>query len=219
MVASEPSHHGRTYVRFGPVDGKGRRRVRSYLCPAADDGLVIDVEGNSLVDPLEATHEMRWRSDFDSTGHVVFRKVAEQKGDAPPMWFVLMDVAPAYGAGMVALSGFTTDHFPDGTIIDETEFVLLDVVSEEQVGAVVWSSSTGDVDQLYVDPRMRRRDVARQLTGAAGVVHQVHGWPGFVRATGRRTELGERFVRARTHVRYVPHTELSPSMDPTDGIG
>jgi hypothetical protein len=205
---------GRLYVRFGPPDPSGRCPTRSYLGAPEEDGKSVTVEGGTVADPLAGTHELRWETTIDAAGRLVGRSVAGQRGDSPDMWFVLMDVSRQYGDGMRAVSGFDTGHLPDGTIVDEKDFVLMDVTAEQQIGAVVWSSSTGDVDQLYVAPAMRRRDVGRRMTNAATWVHQSHAWPGVVRSTGRRTELGDRFVADKIATRIPPLTELSPPMDP-----
>lgn len=205
---------GRRYVRFGPPDTRGRCPTRCYMGAVDDDGYSDMVEGGPDADPLADSNELRWETTIDDTGRLVGRSLGGQRGDSPDMWFVLMDVSRRYGPGMKAVSGFATGHLPDGTIADESDFILMDVTAEQQIGAIVWSSETGEVQEVYVAPHMRRRDVGRRMTNAATWVHQSHGWPGVIRSTGRRTELGEKFVTNKIRTRVPPHTELAPPMDP-----
>ena len=206
---------GRRYVRFGPPDSRGRCATRCYLAPPEEDGASITVEGGEAADPFAGSQELRWETTIDGSGRLTGRTYGEaQRGDSPDMWFVLMDVSRRYGDGMRAVSGFDTGHLPDGTVVDESDFVLMDVVAEQHIGAVVWSSRTGEVAEVYVAPHMRRRDVGRRMSKAATWVHQSHGWPGVIRGTGRRTELGQLWTTNKMVTRVPPHTELAPPMDP-----
>lgn len=131
------------------------------------------------------------------------------------MWFVSIDSSREASPDCQVLVGFATDHLADGMIINEMEFVTMPVFNEQQVGAISWSRATGEVDQIYVAPDMRRSEVGRRLTHAASAFHQTHGWPGVIHASRRRTELGQMFMLGKGYVsRQTPHTELAPPMDP-----
>jgi hypothetical protein len=205
---------GRRYVQFGPPDSRGRCPTRSYLAPPEEDGTSITVEGGEAADPFAGSQELRWETTIDASGRLVGRAMAGQEGDSPDMWFVLMDVSRRYGDGMRAVSGFDTTHLSDGTIVTESDFVLMDVTAEQQIGAIVWSARTGEIAEIYVAPQMRRRDVGRRMTNAATWVHQSHGWPGVIRGSGRRTELGQLWAANKIVTRVPAQTELAPPMDP-----
>ena len=134
---------------------------------------------------------------------------------APSAWGVLGDASRRHGTGMRSLVTFANDHFRDGAIIDEMQFPILGIDNTHQVGAVVWSSITGLVDQIYVSPEHRRTKMAKKVLHLASACHHTHGWGGHIHGDGRRTDLGEAFTSTmrRQHL-IAPHSELSPPMDP-----
>ena len=205
--------HGRAYVRLGTPDRRGRRSVRTYAVQTDRDGEKHDAF-DATVDPLNGDFEMWTETTIDRNGMVRIQRLMGQAPDSPRMWFVHVDDSRATGLDTKALVAFDTDHFPDGTIIDEMEFVLLPVTNEQQIAASQWRISTGTVEQVYVTPDARRRDIGRRMGHAAGQIHQVNNWPGVVQASGRRTVLGQQFTVGQVlPSRLTEHTELSPPMD------
>lgn len=205
--------HGRAYVRFGTPDSRGRRTVRTYAVPTHRDGEKYDAS-DITVDPLSGAYEMWTETIIDRNGMVRIKRQMGQAPDSPSMWFVSVDDSRATGLDTRSLVAFDTDHFPDGTIIDEMEFVLLPVTNEQQIAAIQWRTSTGTVEQIYVTPDARRQDIGRRMGHAAGQFHQLNDWSGVVRASGRRTVLGQQFTVGQIlPSRVTEHTELSPPMD------
>lgn len=201
-------------VLIGSADKLGRRWCRVYLVPVDRDAEIAEVE-RVEDDPYAGTAKKMFEATIDDQGHMRIERCAGQTPDSPHMWFVLVDDSRDTGRNTRSLVGFASDRFPDGTIIDEMEFVLLPVANEDQVAAIQWLRTNGSVEQVYVEPSQRRSDIGRRMTQMAGVFHRACGWPGKIHASSRRTELGEALVRGGLpHVRILPHEELSPPMDP-----
>lgn len=205
--------HGRAYVRLGNSDQRGRRSVRTYAVPTDRDGEKYDAS-SATSDPLSGSFEMWTETTIEPNGKMRIRRLMGQASDSPPLWFVSVNDSRATGLDTMSLVAFDSDHFPDGTIIDEMDFVLLPVANEQQIAAIQWRISTGIVEQVYVSSDARRRDIGRRMGHAAGQFHQVNDWPGVVRASGRRTVLGQQFTVGQVlPSRVTEHTELSPPMD------
>lgn len=203
---------GTSIVRIGPANEFGMRHVRAYRVNLEWDGQKHEVL-SSKDDPLFGKEEWSWSADI-SQNHIVITRSDFVAPSTPDLWFVRMDSSRQLGASMHAVVAFMTDHFRDGTIISDMEFVMLPVHNEDQIGAITWSRETGEVDELYVSPHLRRHNIARRLINAAAAVHQCHGWNGSINANGKRTELGQRLVMSwHNPLRIAPHTELSPPMD------
>ena len=212
-VSPAPIPRAFAYVRIGAADRMGRKMCRSYLVPVARDGEKVEVETVDE-DPLFGAYEMRFEATLDAVGHVHLRRCVGQSAQSPDMWFVQVDDSAHSATDTRSLVGFASHHFPDGTIIDEMEFVTLPVSNEEQIAAIQWQRSTGEVQQIYVSPQFRRSDVGIRMGQTAGAYHQVSGWQGVVHASSKRTALGQSFALGKVApTRVTPHTELAPPMD------
>lgn len=202
-------------VLVGTPDKFGRRMCRVYLVPVERDAEVVTVD-RVEDDPYEGNSQKMFEATLEDHGRVRIERCAGQSPDSPHMWFVLVDDSRQSGRNTRSLVGFASDQFPDGTIIDEMDFVLLPVANEEQVAAIQWVRDNGSVEQVYVERSRRRSDIGRRMTQMAGVYHRMCGWPGKIHASGRRTEMGEALVRdGFPRVRVLPHVELAPPMDPS----
>ena len=132
---------------------------------------------------------------------------------APMPWFVLVQ-EPRAARPAVNLVAFASSHFPPGTVLADAEFARLGIRSEGQVAAVRWYPHGGLVHQVYVAKPWRGRQLATHLLAAAEAVHHSHGWPGWLHADGRLTELGQRMLtRSRHPQRFAPLREVMPPMD------
>ena len=206
---------GLSFVRFGTPDARGRRALRTYFVPLDRDGTRIDAPEGPDHDPLVADHVLVYDTSFDAHDHLRVHRRNTSANNAPSSWFVMVDASRQHGEGMVSIVAFDTDHFPDGTIIDEMEFVMVDVVNERQTGALIWSRLDGLISQIYVAPEHRRSEIGRYILVAASALHHSHDWPGLIHADGRRTTLGQAFVSTYSMAhRAARHSELSPPMDP-----
>lgn len=215
-MVSEVSARERAFAcaLIGEPDQRGRRMCRIYLVPVERDGETVEV-AHVDEDPYAGVLPKQFEATVDELGRARMERCAGQAPDSPNMWFVVVDDSRHTGRDTRSLVGFATDYFPDGTIIDEMEFVLLPVSNEQQVAAIQWVRDGGVVEQIYVEPSLRRSDIGRRMAQTAGVYHRMCGWPGVVHASGRRTALGEALVRGGiAEVRVLPHSELSPPMDP-----
>ena len=134
---------------------------------------------------------------------------------APPLWFAdLPDpTAAPPTATIIACTGYDV---PAGTLVDRPRLRELGATTEEQLGALRWYPSTGEIDQIYVAPTWRRRNVATALLVAAGTLnvarHRSRVW-----ADGQRTAMGERLRNAESWAhRAADLTHIHPPMTPFD---
>jgi GNAT superfamily N-acetyltransferase len=133
--------------------------------------------------------------------------------DAPPIWFVHLDDRSDPPA--TSLVAFDTDDRPPGTVVTDAEFFSMPVRNDQQVAAIRWWHDEAVVDQIYVRPDMRRRQVGTVVIYAASAFHQLNGWPGRLHSDGRRTTMGDALVTALRHPdRIAALTTTMPPMDP-----
>lgn len=133
---------------------------------------------------------------------------------APEMWLVVVrEPGPPAVTHLVA---FTGHGVPEGSVLDPDRAAELGVRSDDQVGAVRCYFETGEVDQVYVAPAWRRKQVATALVGAASVYNMVHDRPQ-TWGDGQRTALGEKWVQSlESRSRVADQTHLAPPMTPMD---
>lgn len=188
---------------------RGRWRARCVISNSFPDASVFD-------NPVDTSGMfVLWRVDVDSEGRGVIELNPAALGDAPPIWFVMIPEENAERPAM-SMAGFPTDHIPVGTVLTDPMFFSLPVKTTEQVGAVRWWHHECVVDQVFVDPKWRRRGVATQLLYAIDAWQVLHGFPGHPRSDHRRTEMGQHLdAAARFPERFKTITQVSPPMDPT----
>ncbi len=194
------------YARTG-VLGSGLHRVSAHLGGEHPDGSWVDMSGAA-----EPDAPTLWRTD-DATVGLLRVLIAERATPgAPPLWYVWVDEprADPVAANLVA---FADEAVAAGTILDRYAFASMGVSNDSQAGAIRWYRS-GVIHQIFVAPDWRRRQVGSCLIYAASAFHQANGWPGHLRADGRRTDLGERMAASLKHPqRVAPLTTLMPPMD------
>lgn len=137
----------------------------------------------------------------------------ELTAKAPPLWFaeIRESAARPPATNLLAFSGFGV---AGGSLLDETAVAGLPVRSEDQLGAVRWYPATGEIDQIYVSPQMRRRGIATVLLFSAGTLALARSWPR-VWSDGQRTVLGEQLVASRAwRSRVAELTHIAPPMTP-----
>jgi GNAT superfamily N-acetyltransferase len=130
-----------------------------------------------------------------------------------PLWFVEFREASAEppAVNLMAFEGFGQQP---GALLDGAAVSNVAVGSADQLGAVRWWPASGEVDQLYVAPSMRRRGVGTALVLTAGALSIARGWPRCW-SDGQRTELGEAFVQLpELRGRVQPLTHLIRPMTP-----
>jgi GNAT superfamily N-acetyltransferase len=132
---------------------------------------------------------------------------------APPMWFGEVRESTA-SPPAVSLVAFTGAGQPPNTLADATELAALPVNSSDQLGALRWYPATGEVDQMYVQPPWRRRNIASALLAAAASLSVARDWPRFW-GDGQRTAMGEDLRNARSwRYRAADLTHVAPPMTP-----
>jgi GNAT superfamily N-acetyltransferase len=133
---------------------------------------------------------------------------------APLLWYVVL---PAPGtASEVDLVAFSTADRAEGDVLDAAAFQALGLDLSNQVGAMRWDTATGLVRQVYVAPAVRRRGVATKVGWAVACIVKGRGWAP-LQADGRRTDLGEAWVSARSEgwrVHVPERTDWAPPMTP-----
>jgi hypothetical protein len=212
VISPEPARSAAWYARTGAL-GSGLHRVSAYLGAEHPDGTWVDLDPADL--PSAPT---LWATD-DATSGLLRVSIAERAAPgAPPLWYVWVDEprASPVAANLVA---FADDRVAPGTIVDRYAFASMGVPNDSQAGAIRWYRS-GVIHQIFVGEAWRRRQVGTCLLYAASAFHQANGWPGHLRADGRRTELGERMAASLKHPQRVqPLTDLMPPMDPAASAG
>ena len=210
--------------------GSSRAALWSARHTATDGGVVIvgtagtEFPDGSVVSlPGPAVRPARWQ--FEATVPVpgsppsrvaVAPDVAPR---APHLWAVLL---PADRGDQVDLAAFSTDSFPDGTLVGPRSVEALGISWANQVAAVRWSPSSGVVGQIYVSPTHRRRGVATKLLMLAGGVRVAMGWSP-LRSDGRLTDLGDAWLRRSPEQwqgRLTARTAHLPAMTtPEEAVG
>jgi hypothetical protein len=131
---------------------------------------------------------------------------------APDLWCVLI-MEPDADPPAANLVGFTTDHFPDGTIVESAEAAAAGVTAADQVAALRWFPGSGQVHQVFVAPEWRRRHVAVKMHMTAELIRAGRGWPA-IRGGEIRTELGDAYITALgISPRITPRVASAPPMD------
>ncbi len=134
---------------------------------------------------------------------------------APPVWFAeIPETGPPRAIHLVAFTGF---EVKDGSVLDlAAQSKVTGLTGEQQIGSIRWYPDTGEMDQVYVSPDWRRRNVAMVLIGACATYNLAIGKPmGW--GDGQRTAMGDRWVEnsAWGH-RAAPLANLVPPMTPMD---
>ena len=132
------------------------------------------------------------------------------------LWFVEMDESTA-NRQLHSLVGFANGHLDDGTIVSNASFFTMPVRSDEQVGAIRWDATTGEIDQIYVAPGHRGQRLATKLVVCAGAFHNYRGWSGKIHVGGRRGDNVEEMVQSRSPLRVSPRLERTVVIDPLTG--
>lgn len=135
---------------------------------------------------------------------------------APGLWFVEADASTPDRA-MHSLVAFGTEHHLDGTVIPNAAFFTMPVRSDEQVAALRWDTTTGEIDQIHVAPDVRDQGVAKKLIIVGGAYHAHRGWEGKVHVGGRRSDAVEEMLVGRSPLRVTPRTERTVIIDPLTG--
>lgn len=134
---------------------------------------------------------------------------------ATQLWFAEIDDRAATPRAVV-LMAFTGHSVPPGSLLDDEELRLIDVVSSDQLAALRWYHGTGEVDQVYVSPTRRREGIGSALIMAGGTLAVARGWSRLW-GDGQRTALGDRWRSTSDWAhRTSPLSHLSPPMTPDD---
>jgi GNAT superfamily N-acetyltransferase len=176
-------------------------------------------DGVRLERPAEAAFELVGENAvcvayYDDRGAVSRLAVTPRGAEkAPPLWFAEFtepDGTPP-AVSLVAFSGHGVE--PD-TLIDQERLRDVEVTSPDQLGAIRWYPGTGEVDQVYVSPRMRRRTIGGALIAATSALSLARGWPRLW-GDGQRTAMGDRWRNASPWAhRAAELTHLAPPMTP-----
>lgn len=127
---------------------------------------------------------------FDTTCTIEVAPTAAPK--LPPVWFAELP-EPDGTPPAVNLLAFVGHDIEPGTLLDRDALRKVPVVSEDQLAAVRWYPGTGEVDQLYVSPHARRRNLGTAMILAAGTLNASRDWPPFW-SDGQRTSDGNRLI-------------------------
>ena len=205
---------GEWALRTSSLSG-GRWQVSLHLGDQFPDGAVVGPDASLSARPDQ---RIACRADLDAQrrSQVIVSGWAVPR--APDLWFV--DVPSVEkGAHCRTLVAFDTAHLADGTIVDNSGFFSMPAGSEQQIGAVRWRTEDAFIEQIYVAPDHRRRNIARKLVYTAAGFHRHQGWPGFIHVGGLRTDVAEQALDAcvRLSSRVAPRSERAVIYDPMTG--
>ena len=151
-VGSARFPHG-TPVDLTAVDPQGRRPT----------GWLVDV---------------RYRA---ADGCVVRLAVApEVAAPGVPLWFA--EVAHATSdVPSASLLAFRGDAFPAGALVTPPQVCARGLALTDRVGELRWWTRSGLIETIAVEPELAGRGLDRMLTGLAGGIATLRGWPALVR--------------------------------------
>lgn len=186
-------------------------RVRSDRYP---DGAHVEMPADEA-DALIGADVLSY-ARFDEHGRVGVLELAPgQPTKALPLWFVEV-VESSARPPATNLVAFTGHDVAPWTLLDNLDVGRTGVSSEAQLGAVRWYPATGEIDQIYVAPRWRRRSIATTLLILASALSLARDWRSLW-SDGQRTVLGETFRNAfEWGDRAAELTHVSPPMTPAD---
>lgn len=190
-------------------------RAHAYLDDRFPDGTKLDPRD----DPGDLTDVFwAWATDVDEARHLVITINPAAVPGASDLWFVAIEERHGRKRHTTSLVAFDTDHFPDGTVVTNAEFVPMKVRSDRQAAAIRWWREEAVVDQIFVRADIRRTHVGLKIIYTAASYHQAHGWPGVLHSDGRRTDLGERLATGVPHPQRISAwDERMAPMDPEEG--
>ncbi len=212
--AARPTFAGEWALRTSSLSG-GRWQVSLHLGDQFPDGAVVGPDASISARPDQ---RVACRADLDDQRRSQVIVSSWAVSGAPDLWFV--DVpSMEKGSHSRTLTAFDTADLADGTVISNSAFFTMPVASEQQVGAVKWRTEDAFIEQIYVAPEHRRRNIARKLVYTAAGFHRHQGWPGFMHVGGLRTEAAEQIVDAivRLPSRVAPRSERAVIYDPMTG--
>ena len=153
---------------------------------------------------------------YDDGGEVTALAVTPRGAPkAPPMWFAEL-TEPDGTPPAVTLVAFSGHGVAPATLVDRAHLREIEVKSPDQVGAIRWYPATGEVDQVYVSPQLRRRTIGGALVAASSALSLARDWPRLW-GDGQRTALGDRWRNASPWAhRTADLTHLAPPMTPFD---
>ena len=191
----------------------GRFEVVGLLSGHFPDGATVG-PGPDLAEFPDAIELLTVR--LDSLRRPVVAIAPWATAGAPALWFVEMD-ASTPDRSMHSLVAFGTEHHANGTIIPNAAFFTLPVRSDQQLAALRWDTTTGEIDQIYVAPDVRDRGVAKKMIIVGGAYHAHRGWEGKIHVGGRRSDTVEEMLVGRSPLRVTPRTERTVIIDPLTG--
>lgn len=153
---------------------------------------------------------------YDSTGRIIALEVTDFATlKHPALWFVEVgeptDTPPATNLVAFTGHGMTTSR-----LVDPSELAEMTITSDDQVGAIRWYPSTGEVTQVYVQPEHRRLGAADTMIAAGVTLNAAAGNPLFW-GDGQRTAIGERWLTTSPwRDRIDEITYLAAPMTPFD---
>ncbi|MFC8191956.1 hypothetical protein ACFUMH_09885 [Cellulomonas sp. NPDC057328] len=225
---------------LGPAAGSGAASgaghagtvvVHGVATDERPDGTVVDVGGLPAGAAVAAGRIGRVTMRAGSLQLLTVEALGEHAADAPRL--VLVERVRR-GADPVTteLVAFAHEHVTAraaalgayvaaGTVVTQADAARLGLRSADQVGALRWCPSTGQVLEVYVAPAHRRRRVAMFLLLAAEGTCAARGWP-HLWGDGVRTALGEAMLRRLRYGvgRIGALTRLAPPMTPpSDAVG
>lgn len=191
-----------------PAAGEGT--LTAYTTDEFPDGAVVDASDV----PKDLERAPLWRARYSlASGRLL--EVATARG-AASLWYVEIPEAHAEPAA-VNLVAFDTADIAPGAVIDNDTFQPLEVRSDQQVGAIRWWPGTGQIHQVYVDPRRRREGIGTALIYAASAHLKASGSDRKIWAGGYRTDLGEALAHGLVHPQRVePRVAVAPAMTPAE---
>lgn len=180
------------------------------------DGVRVDLPQDEAMAVIGDDAQAVVRYGTDGTA-VTVRVMPAVAPKAPLLWFADLP-EPAAQPPAMNLVAFTGQDVPEGTLKNREALQEVGVASDDQLGALRWYPATGEIDQIYVNPKHRRRTIASALLMAGGTLHVARGGTRRMWADGQRTADGDRLRNGRAEWAHRADdlTHLAPPMTPFD---
>jgi GNAT superfamily N-acetyltransferase len=138
-------------------------------------------------------------------------------GRCPSLWFAELHHAtsPIPASSLLAFAGGPNRA---GAVVTPREVAAAGLRMADRVGEVRWYNRSGIVDDVTVDPALRRRGIGSLLVTAAEALRVLRGWAP-LRSDGRLTDAGAAWLAAAPPAwrpRLADRVEALPDPDAED---
>lgn len=134
-------------------------------------------------------------STYLDNGQLRVRISNEHLPNTPSLWYLHVTTERSH-LPTQTLSGFATDHFPDGTVASVEQVRELGLTPKNCISAIQWGLYDPKLYQIYVHEEFRRKRIGTKMINACDILHVASGRGGFIYGGDQVTELGKKYGEA-----------------------